>query len=195
MQLNHYTLGTYSPGAPYWKQLLWYFVGAPVVESYWLPFSAVKVLVLRWFGAKVGQQVRVKPGVRVKFPWRLTIGNFVWIGEGAWLDNVAPIAIDDHVCLSQGAYLCTGNHDWSHPNFQLIPAPIHLQQGSWIAARSTIGPGVTVGEGAVLTLGSVAGRSLEPMMIYAGNPAQPIKSRHISEPQAVPSLMEEEDFG
>lgn len=177
MHLDNYTLGTYTPGAPLWKQLLWYFVGVSLVESYWLPMSAFKVLILRLFGAKIGHRVRIKPGVRVKFPWRLTVGNYVWIGEDAWLDNIAPITIESHVCLSQGVYLCTGNHDWNHPDFKLIPAPIHIQESSWIAAKSVIGPGVTVGWGAVLTLGGVTGRSLEPMTIYAGNPAQPVKKR------------------
>lgn len=103
----------------------------------------------------------------------------MWIGENAWLDNVAPITIESHVCISQDVYLCTGNHDWSHPDFKLIPAPIYIEQSSWIAARATIGPGVTVGKGAILSLGSVTGRSLQPMTIYAGNPAQPIKQRVI----------------
>ncbi|BBD69163.1 transferase hexapeptide repeat containing protein [Nostoc commune NIES-4072] len=179
MRLNQYTVGDYTPGAPYWKQLLWYFVGSPLVESYWLPLSAFKIWILRIFGAKIGQGVRIKPGVRVKFPWRLNIGDFVWIGEDAWIDNVAPVTIQSHVCLSQGVYLCTGNHDWNHPDFKLISAPIHIQESSWIAARSVIGPGVTVGRGAVLTLGGVTGKSLEPMTIYAGNPAQPIKQRKL----------------
>jgi putative colanic acid biosynthesis acetyltransferase WcaF len=143
--------------------------------------SAFKVWILRCFGAQIGQQVRIKPEVRVKFPWRLSVGDYVWIGENAWLDNVAPIIIESHVCISQDVYLCTGNHDWSHPEFKLIPAPIHIEQGSWLAARAVVGPGVTVGRGAVLCLGSVTGRSLQPMTIYAGNPAQPIKHRVIGE--------------
>ena len=177
MRLDQYTVGTYTPGAPYWKQCLWYFVGSPLVESYWLPISALKVHILRWFGAQIGQQVRLKPGVRIKFPWRLTVGDFVWIGEDAWIDNLAPVTIESHVCLSQGVYLCTGNHNWSHPNFQLTLGAIHIEESCWIAARSVIGPNVTIGKGAVLGLGSVTGRSLEPMTIYAGNPAQPIKLR------------------
>jgi putative colanic acid biosynthesis acetyltransferase WcaF len=180
MHLDHYTLGSYTPGASRGKQLLWYFLGDPLVRSYWFPFSAFKVWVLNRFGAEIGQQVRIKPGVRVKFPWRLKVGNSVWIGENVWLDNLAPITLESHVCLSQGVYLCTGNHDWSHPEFKLMPAPIHIEQGSWIAARAVIGPGVTVGQGAVLGLGSVTGRSLQPMTIYGGNPAQPIKRRVIS---------------
>jgi putative colanic acid biosynthesis acetyltransferase WcaF len=179
MRLDQYTVGNYTPGAPYWKQLLWYFIGSPLVESYCLPFSAFKLWVLRSFGAKIGQGVRIKPGVRVKFPWRLNIGDFVWLGEDVWIDNLALVTIESHVCLSQGVYLCTGNHDWNHPNFKLIHAPIHIQESSWIAAKSIIGPGVTVGRGAVLTLGGVTGNSLEPMTIYAGNPAKPIKHRKI----------------
>jgi putative colanic acid biosynthesis acetyltransferase WcaF len=185
MQLNHYTLGTYSPGAPRWKQLMWYFLGSPLVASHSLPFSFLKVLILRSFGAQIGQQVRIKPGVHIKFPWRLTIGDHVWIGENAWLDNLAPITIESHVCISQSVYLCTGNHDWNDRHFQLMPKAILLKTGSWIAARCVIGPGVVVGEGAVLTLGGVTGRSLEPMTIYAGNPAQPIKQRQLNPSTAI----------
>jgi putative colanic acid biosynthesis acetyltransferase WcaF len=177
MQLDRYTLGSYTPGAVYWKQLLWYFIGSPLVQSYWLPVSALKVRILRLFGATIGQGVRIKPGVRVKFPWRLTIADYVWIGEETWIDNLAHVTIESHVCISQSVYLCTGNHDWKHPHFQLLTSPIYIQEGSWLAARSTVGPGVTVGRGAVLALGSVTGRSLEPMMIYAGNPAEAIKPR------------------
>ncbi|MBF2004237.1 MAG: colanic acid biosynthesis acetyltransferase WcaF [Chlorogloeopsis fritschii C42_A2020_084] len=179
MHLDNYTLGTYTPGAPYWKQLLWYFLGSSLLQSHIIIFSTFKVWLLRTFGAQIGKNVRIKPGVRVKFPWRLTVGDHVWIGEDAWIDNLAPVIIESHVCLSQGVYLCTGNHDWSHPDFKLITAPIHIQQSSWIASKAVIGPGVTVGHGAVLTLGGVTGRSLEPMTIYAGNPAQPIKQRKL----------------
>ncbi len=179
MRLDNYTLGNYTPGAPYLQQLLWYFLGSPLVESHWLPISSAKVWILRLFGASIGKDVRIKPGVRVKFPWRLIIGDYVWIGEDAWIDNIAPVTIENHVCLSQGVYLCTGNHNWSQPDFKLITASIHIQESSWIAAKSVVGPGVTVGKGAVLTLGSVTTRSLDPMIIYAGNPAQPIKKRQI----------------
>ena len=152
-------------------------MGSPLVESRWLFFSGLKVGILRCFGAQIGQKVRIKPSFRVKFPWQLTIGDHVWIGENSWFDNIAPITLESHVCVSQDVYLCTGNHDWAHPDFQLIAAPIYIEQGGWIAARCAVGPGVTVGRGAVLTMGSVTGRSLKPMTIYTGNPAQTIKSR------------------
>lgn len=181
MRLDHYSLGNYTPGAPLWKQVLWYFIGEPFFSSYWIPFSPFKVAILRLFGATIGLNVRIKPGVKVKFPWRLTVGDFVWIGEQAWLDNLAPITIESHVCLSQKVYLCTGNHDWSHPHFSLKPSPIVIEQNSWIAAGAIVGPGVTIGKGAVLCLGGVANHSLKPMNIYAGNPATIIKKRLLVE--------------
>lgn len=181
MHLDRYTVDNYTPGASFLRQAFWYAFGEPLFRSYWIPFSRVKVGLLRWFGAKVGQKVRIKPGVRVKFPWRLTIGDHVWIGEEVWLDNIAPITIESHVCISQSVYLCTGNHDWSDPTFSLIPAPIFIQRDSWLAAKSIVGPGVTIGQGAILCLGSVASSSLDAMSIYRGNPAQLLKKRTIIE--------------
>ena len=177
MRLDQYNRGDYTCGAPLWKQLLWYFIGSLIVRSYWIPSSRIKVWTLRAFGAHIGQGVRIKPGVRVKFPWRLSIGDHSWIGEDCWLDSNAPITIGSHVCLSQGVYLCTGNHNWKDLKFSLQCQPITVEQGSWICAQAKIGPGVTVGAGAVLTLGSVANQSLQTNYIYAGNPAQPIKVR------------------
>ncbi|PSO51515.1 MAG: colanic acid biosynthesis acetyltransferase WcaF [Cyanobacteria bacterium SW_9_44_58] len=179
MYLKNYTAGDYTPGASFLKQLLWYFIGCPLVRSYWLPFSEFKVFLLKLFGAEIGQGVRIKPGVLIKFPWRLSVANDVWFGENLWIDNLAQVTIESNVCLSQGVYLCTGNHSWRDPNFRLITEPIALEEGSWIAARAVIGPGVTVKKGAVLGLGSVASRSLEAMTIYMGNPAQPMKARII----------------
>jgi putative colanic acid biosynthesis acetyltransferase WcaF len=181
LHLDRYTTGSYTTGANIITQLLWYFVGAPLVRSYLIPCSGLKVNILRWLGAEIGQGVRIKTGVRVKFPWRLIIKDFVWIGEDAWLDNLDLITIESHCCISQGVYLCTGNHDWCDRNFALKTAPIYLETGSWISARATVAAGVRVGQGAILGLGSVATQSLEPMTIYSGNPAIAIKSRKIRE--------------
>lgn len=189
MRLDQYTVGQYTPGAPYLKQLLWYFLGQPLFRSYWLPVSGLKVRLLRLFGAQVGKGVRVKPGVTLKFPWRITIGDYVWLGEQVWLDNVINIRIDDHVCISQGAYLGTGNHDWQDPNFALKLSPIHLESRSWVGAKAIVGPGVTMGQGSVLCLGSVAGKSLDPMTIYAGNPACPVKTRQIRKTAFEPATL------
>jgi putative colanic acid biosynthesis acetyltransferase WcaF len=179
MRLDKYTVGAYSPGAPLWQQVAWYYLGSPLVSSYLIASSGFKSWVLRCFGAQIGVGVRIKSGLKVKFPWRLVVGDFVWLGEDCWIDNVAIVKIESHCCLSQSVYLCTGNHDWNSQSFELKDAPIQLGEGCWLAARSTVGPGVTIGRGAVLCLGSVANRSLAPMTIYAGNPARSIKTRKI----------------
>ena len=155
------------------------FLGDFLFRTRLLPIKAFKVFLLRSFGAQIGTGVVIKPGVKVKFPWRLKVGDHVWIGENAWIDNIATVTIRDHVCISQDVYLCTGNHDWRDRNFKLLTGEIHIEEGSWLAARSVIGPGVTVGRGAILGLGSVASRSLQPMTIYSGNPAQPVKQRNL----------------
>ena len=104
-------------------------------------------------------------------PWRLEVGDHTWIGEGVWIDNLAEVRIGAHCCLSQGVYLCTGSHDWSKSTFDLITMPISIHDGAWICAQATIGPGVTVFEGAILGLGSVATSNLDAWGVYQGVPA------------------------
>ena len=102
----------------------------------------------------------------------------MWIGEGSWIDNLDYIKIESNVCISQGSYLCTGNHDWTDPNFGLIVKPITIERGAWIGAKSIILPGVTVGNHSIITAGSVLKEDAEPYMIYSGNPAVKIKKRY-----------------
>lgn len=158
-------------------ELLWILLGAPVLASRLMLSASVRSAVLRLFGAKIGRQMYMKPGVRVKFPWYLTVGDYCWIGEDVWIDNLAPVSIGSHVCVSQGAYLCTGNHDWSKPNLKLFTRPITLERGCWVGAKTLVGPGVTVREGAILTAGGVATKDLQAFGIYSGNPAVFIKKR------------------
>ena len=123
-------------GRPLLIEALWYFVGLPLVGSHYLTSSRLRAAILRLFGARVGKDVCIKPRVRVKFPWYLTIGDHCWIGEEVWIDNLAEVRIGDHSCLSQGAYLCTGNHDWGHPHMKLHRRPIAVGRGA-----SDRGPG------------------------------------------------------
>lgn len=171
MHLARYNQGDYSPGASSVTQLLWHFIGGPVVSAPFNPFSELQIAVLKLFGAKIGRGVRLKPGVRIKFPWRLAIGDNTWIGEDVWIDNLAPVTIGSDCCISQGAYLCTGSHDWSRDSFDLRTNPITLGNQVWIGAKSVVAPGVTFGDGAVLALGSVATSDLTPWSVYQGNPA------------------------
>ena len=135
-------------------------------------------MLLRVFGANIGRGVNVKPGLVVKFPWRLRVGEHSWIGERVWIDNLAQVEIGNHVCVSQGAYFCTGSHDWSLQRFDLITKPITVLDQSWISAGTILGPGVVVGEGAVLALGSTTYGDLDAWCIYSGNPAVIVKRRN-----------------
>ena len=125
MYLDNYTTDNYYPGASTFKQILWFFIGDFLVQTSLIPLASFKVFILRLFGAQIGQGVNIKPQVKIKFPWRLIIKDYVWLGEKCWIDNLAPVTIESHVCLSQGVYLCTGNHDWSDRNFKLITKEIY----------------------------------------------------------------------
>ncbi|MEL6387515.1 MAG: WcaF family extracellular polysaccharide biosynthesis acetyltransferase [Pseudomonadota bacterium] len=160
---------------------LWIVAQALFVSSF-IPGGLMRRVVLRAFGATIGKGVTIHPRMRVKFPWKLTIGDNCWFGQDVWIDNLEPVTVGDNVCVSQGAYLCTGSHDWSVPSFDLTARPIALEDGCWIAARTNVGPGVTVGEGAVLTLGSSAYADLSPWTIYSGTPAAALKPRRMKSP-------------
>lgn len=159
-----------------WVEALWRLVQAVLFRSP-LPGSGWRVALLRAFGARVGRGVLIKPGVIVTFPWKLTVGDYSWLGERAWFDNLAEVHVGSHCCISQGAYLCTGNHRWDTESFDLAAAPIRIDAHCWIGAMARVGPGVTCKEGSVLTLGSVATADLAEWRVYEGVPAVEIRPR------------------
>lgn len=176
--LCHYTTPVdYSPGRSAAVLTLWFCLGSPLLSASWLPGSGWRVALLRLFGAGLGRGCRLKPGLRVKFPWRLRCGDYCWLGEDVWIDNLALISLGDRVCLSQGAYLCTGNHDYRSTDFGLRLGPITIGSDAWIGARAVLAPGTCVGEAAVVALGAVASGKVPPAMVVRGNPAKPSGSR------------------
>lgn len=175
--LSTYRSRGFDRGAGVIKEGLWLVTSWLLFRLCPFSFSALKRSVLRGFGAKIGQGVVIKPQVKVTFPWKLEIGDFVWLGEECWLLNLEKISIESSVCVSQRAFLCTGSHNYKLPTFDLITKPILLRRGSWIGAGAWVGPGVNVGEEAVLTAGSVATVNLKPGFIYKGNPALPVRKR------------------
>ncbi len=170
----------YKPGGAL-KRLLWYFVNILFFQNPFFPFVNVKVFLLRLFGAKVGKGVVLKPRVNIKYPWFLEVGNFVWIGEDVWIDNLDQVIIGDNCCISQGALILSGNHNYKKSSFDLIVKPIVLEEGVWIGARSIVTKGVKCKSHALLSVGSVASNNLEAYTIYKGNPADAIKERVIKE--------------
>ena len=149
-QLSWFDNSWFNRGRSSFVELVWLIVSAALVKS-WIPGSSHRCLLLRAFGAQIGFGVRIKPGVRIKFPWRLEIGDNSWIGEDVWIDNLAAVTIGASCCVSQGVYICTGSHDWNSSTFDLIVKSVRVENYAWVAAQSVVGPGITVGEGAILS--------------------------------------------
>ena len=174
--LKNFSNPQFDRGASALKYGVWYIVNSILFKT-GFPISGIKVTCLRLFGAKVGKGVVIKPNVNIKFPWKLEIGNDVWIGEKVWVDNLDKVQIADNVCISQGAMLLCGNHNYKKSSFDLITAPIVLESGVWICAKATVGPGVICQENSILSPNSFANKSLEKDSVYMGVPAQKVKAR------------------
>ncbi len=178
VQLNKYNNHNYQPGSTL-KKLLWYFTNMFVFKTM-LPIpSSIKVKILKLFGAKMGIDIVIKPNVNIKYPWFLSIGDYSWIGEAVWIDNLATVNIGKNCVLSQGAYLLTGSHDYTQESFDLITKPITLDDGAWVGAKATVCPGVTLKTHSILTVGSIATKDLDAYGIYQGNPATKKRERKI----------------
>jgi putative colanic acid biosynthesis acetyltransferase WcaF len=166
MKLSSFSSRDFDRGAPRAKEAAWIVLSGMFFES-WFPGSAWRKWLLRAFGATIGERVTIKPRVRVKFPWRLSVKSDVWIGEGVWIDNLETVLIGSDVCISQGAYLCTGSHDWEKTTFDLIVKPIHISSHAWIGAMARLAPGTRVGRGAIVGMGAVVSGELAPYHVFA----------------------------
>lgn len=179
--LSKYDNSWFHVGGGRLKVVTWYFINALFLNCSWNPSSGLKVRLLRIFGAKVGKEVVIKPSVNVKYPWNLSIGDYSWIGENVWIDNLVQVTVGSNVCISQGAMLLCGNHNYKRQTFDLMVKPIVIEDGAWVGARSTVCPGVTMHSHSVLAVGSIASKDLMPYSIYRGNPAVKVAERVMTE--------------
>jgi putative colanic acid biosynthesis acetyltransferase WcaF len=176
VDLSKFNNSWYRPGGRL-RRLLWYACNAAFLNSS-VPYpSSFKKALLRLFGAKVGSGVVIKPGVSIKFPWFLELGDSVWLGEGAWIDNLTHVRVGSHVCISQGAYILTGNHDYKKVAFDLVLSPVVIEDGVWVGAKAVVCPGTTLRTHAVLTAGSVISKEAKAWTVYSGNLAVPVRGR------------------
>jgi putative colanic acid biosynthesis acetyltransferase WcaF len=176
--LKNYNLPSdWSPGASFLVQCFWFCLGSPLLSLRCLPGSYWRIWLLRLFGTKISLDCRIKPGFRVKYPWKLIVGRSCWLGEDVWIDNISPVQISNRVCISQGAYLCTGNHNFRSQTFDLLTAPIFLGTDVWIGAHSVIAPGIIVHDYSVVCLSSVVLSDIPPSSIVRGNPASVVGIR------------------
>ena len=172
--------GSFDVGASRLKQYAWYVVSQTCFRSGLIPFSTMLVSILRLFGARVGADVRIKPGIYIRYPWKLVLGDHSWLAD-CYIDNLDFVKIGKHVCVSQQAMLMTGNHDYKSSSFELMTKPITLEDGVWIGARALVAPGVLVGSHAVLTAGSTAVKNLNAYIVYQGNPATALRARIVGQ--------------
>ncbi|MFT6996442.1 MAG: putative colanic acid biosynthesis acetyltransferase WcaF [Cryomorphaceae bacterium] len=177
--LSSFSNNGYRPGSAF-KKVSWYLVSLFFFRTSFPWPSRIKVLLLRLYGAEIGIGVVVKPSVAIKYPWFLAVGDHSWIGEMVWIDNLASVSIGSNVCISQGAMLLTGNHNYKKSSFDLMVRPIILESGVWLGAKSAVCPGITCLSHSVLSVGGVATADLKSYSVYSGNPAKEIKSREIT---------------
>src|SRR5215472_6151665 len=176
MEVNRFQdlsrFGGTARGRAAWRAQLWWLFETLFVRPTPQYMFGWRRLALVLFGAKIGKRVLIRPGVRVTYPWNLTIGDYVWIGDKATIYSVAEISIGSHSVISQEAYLCAGTHDYEDVTFRFVSAPIRIGGECWIAARAYIGPGVEIGHAAVIGAGSIVMKSVDAETIVVGNPAK-----------------------
>jgi putative colanic acid biosynthesis acetyltransferase WcaF len=158
-------------------RLAWSVVWVLLFRTSPRPVHAWRSFLLRCFGARLGPHCHVYPSARIWAPWNLWCADGVTLGDEAEIYNPSPVSMGSHAIVSQQAYICGATHDYNDPAFPLISFPMSLGAYCWVCARASVSPGVNVGEGAVLGLGSVATHDLAPWTVYAGVPARAIKQR------------------
>ena len=172
IDLTQFNNAHFSRGAPAWKEALWWAFRS-LVFAPWFPIpSPFKVAVLRLFGAKVGCGVVIRSKVNITFPWKLEIGDQVWIGDEVLILSLERVKIGSNVCVSQRAFLCTGSHDFGKEAFDLITKPIRIGDGCWIGAQAFVGPGVTCGDGSRCLAGAVVVKDVAAGTTVGGVPAR-----------------------
>lgn len=177
--LSKFSIGNYKAGNKL-KVIIWFFINYYIFNSAFPWPNRLKIFLLRLFGAKVGIGLNIKNKVRIKNPWRLVIGNYCWIGESAWIDNLENVTLGNNVCISQGAMLLTGNHDYTKSDFRYRLGPIEIEDGVWIGAQCVVCPGIICRSHSILTVSSVATKELDAWSIYSGNPAIFVRSRKMN---------------
>jgi putative colanic acid biosynthesis acetyltransferase WcaF len=177
--LSLYQNTAYNPGGNGLKRFLWFYVNALIFKTSLVPVSAVKRSLLRLFGADIAKGVVIKPCVNIKYPWNLSIGQNTWIGENVWIDSLVQINIGANACLSHGATILTGSHNYKKQAFDLITNAVIIADGVWIGAGAIVNQGVIAASHSVLTAGSVANKNLDEYAVYQGNPAVKIRMRQI----------------
>jgi putative colanic acid biosynthesis acetyltransferase WcaF len=174
-------------GRPAWFVQLWWIVQATLFRCSPQFLYGWRRFLLRLFGAKIGEGVIIRPTVEITYPWKLTIGDYSWIGDYAALYTLGEIHIGDNACISQHCYLAGAGHDYTRTTFDMVEQRITIEPEAWLATGVFVAPGITVGRGAVVGARSVVVKDLPPMMICAGNPARVLRPRPVPQQEDQPA--------
>jgi putative colanic acid biosynthesis acetyltransferase WcaF len=181
--LKSFRLPANFRGRPAWFVQLWWIVQATLFRMSPQGLYGWRRFLLRLFGCKLGKGALIRPTVEITYPWKVSIGDFSWVGHNVCLYSLGEIHIGENVVISQQCYLCTGSHDMRSPGFDMRENPIFIDSEAWIAADVFVFPGVHVGRGAVVRARSTVQGNLPAMMVCAGNPAKPIRPRLMQGPK------------
>lgn len=173
VDLSKYDQSDFNRGRSNWFILIWWLVQAVLFPLTLHNFNGFRCFILRLFGAKIGKQVVIRPSVRIYYPWKLTIGDYSWIGDDVFFYSLDQITLGCHCVISQKSYLCTGSHKYTDPHFGLTTAPIVIGNGAWVATDCFIGPGVTIGANTVVGVRSSVLKDLPSGYVSWGNPCSP----------------------
>src|ERR1700730_1972622 len=171
-------------GRPAWFVQLWWVAQATLFRLSPQALYGWRRFLLHLFGCRIGKGVLVRPTVEITYPWKVSIGDFSWIGDGVTLYSLGEIHIGDNVAISQNSYICTGSHDMQTPAFEICQKPVVIESQVWIATDVFLAPGVHVGLGAVVGARSTVLHDLPPMMFCVGSPAKPVRPRLARESKA-----------
>lgn len=172
-KLGSFTGTGYDKGRGTAWCVAWAMLFEPLQRSVVIP-PGLRIRILRLFGAQIHDGVLIRHHVRIHWPWKLTVGRDSWVGVGAYFLNLEEITIGSDVCISQQAMLCTGSHRADDPAFEFDNAPIHIEDGAWIATRATVLRGVTVGHDAVVGATALVVRNVPPYARVLAPPSQTV---------------------
>lgn len=141
--------------------------------------SQIKVMIIRLFGARVGKHTHLQPRVDIHFPWKLILGDFVWIGKNSFLHNMEVLEICSNTAIGHNVMITTGSHDFLRSDFSYRNKPSKICSFVWVTSNCFIGPGVTVAEGCILYPGCVVTRNTQAWFIYHGNPSVKLRQRKL----------------
>ena len=183
LDLSRFDNNSFARGAPRWKEIAWWICRS-LCFAPWFPVpSPLKVAVLRFFGARIGRGVVIRSRVNITMPWRFECGDHVWIGDEVLVLSLDRVVVGSNVCISQRAFLCTGNHDFRKETFDLVTKPIAIGDGCWVGAGAFVGPGVTMGSGSQCLAGAVVVRDVEAGSTVGGVPAKEVNHQGTDDAQ------------